>query len=142
MLGRPAPSGPASRFRGYTVVVAARPRVWGGVLAAGSGTAAGGTPTAVLQGTVLLAPATPVCMPRIPCMRPAPGIVLAFSRGGLVRARVTTAVDGSYRLALAPGAYSVRVTRPSGIRRLSPSGVTLAGGQVKRVTFYLDTGIR
>jgi hypothetical protein len=147
VLERPA-LGPASRSRGYTAGVVARPRVWGGVLAAasllaaGSGTAAGGTRTAVLHGNVLLAPATPVCMPRIPCMRPAPGIVLAFSRGGLVRARVTTAVDGSYRLELAPGAYSVRVTRPSGIRRLSPSGVTLAGGQVKRVTFYLDTGIR
>lgn len=128
--------------------VAARPRVWGGVLAAacvfaaGSGTAAGATRTAVLHGNVLLAPATPVCMPRIPCIKPASGVVLAFSRGGLVRARVTTAADGSYRVALAPGAYSVRVTHPSGIRRLSPSGVTLAGGQVKRVTFYLDTGIR
>ena len=125
----------------------ARPRVWGGVLAAcvlaaGSGTAAGGTRSAVLHGTVLLAPATPICMPRIPCMRPAPGVVLAFSRGGLVRARVTTAVDGSYRVALVPGSYTVRVTRPSGIRRLTPSGVTLAGAQVKRVTFYLDTGIR
>ena len=147
MSGEAGPQGPASRVRSYTLAVVARPRVWGGVLAAcilaaGSGTAAGGTRSAVLHGTVLLAPATPVCMPRIPCMRPAPGVVLAFSRGGLVRGRVTTGADGSYRVALAPGAYSVRVTRPAGVRRLSPSGVTLAGGQVKRVTFYLDTGIR
>jgi len=81
-------------------------------------------------------------MPRIPCMRPAPGVVLALSRGGLVRGRVTTGADGSYRVALAPGAYSVRVARPAGVRRLTPSSVTAAGGQVRRVTFYLDTGIR
>jgi len=91
---------------------------------------------------VLLAPATPICIPRIPCMRPAPGVVLAFSRSGVVRGRVTTAADGSYRLTLAAGAYRVRVTRPPGIRRLTPSSVSLAAGEVRRVTFYLDTGIR
>ena len=75
-------------------------------------------------------------------MRPAPGVVLAFSRGGVVRTRVTTAADGSYRITLSPGAYSVRVTRPAGVRRLTPSGVSVAGGEVKRVTVYVDTGIR
>ena len=115
MSGEAGPQGPASRVRSYTLAVVARPRLWGGVLAAcvltaGSGTAAGGTRSAVLHGTV--------------------------------RARVTTALDGSYRLALAPGAYGVRVTRPSGIRRLRPSAVRLVRGEVKRVTFYLDTGIR
>jgi hypothetical protein len=127
--------------------VIARARVWGGVLAvcvvaAASGTAAGGTRSAMLQGTVLVAPATPVCMPRVPCMRPAVGVVLAFSRAGVVRARVTTAAGGSYRVALAPGTYAVRVTRPKGVHRLSPSAVSLSAGQVKRTTFYLDTGIR
>jgi hypothetical protein len=127
--------------------VIARARVWGVVLAAcflaaGSGTAAGGTRSAVLQGTVLVAPATPVCMPRIPCMRPAAGVVLAFSRADAVQARVTTASDGSYRVALAPGLYAVRVVRPTGVRRLTPATVRLYPSQVKRLTFYLDTGIR
>jgi len=81
-------------------------------------------------------------MPRVPCMRPAAGVVLAFSRGGLVRARVTTAADGSYRVALRPGTYAVRVVRPSGVRRLNPSSVHVAAGEVKRVTFYVDSGIR
>jgi Carboxypeptidase regulatory-like domain len=75
-------------------------------------------------------------------MRPAPGVVLAFSRSGVVRARVTTAADGTYRVSLAPGTYGVRVTRPSGVRRLDPARVTLAPSQVRRLTFYLDTGIR
>jgi hypothetical protein len=81
-------------------------------------------------------------MPRVPCLRPAAGVVLAFSRGATVRARVTTAADGRYRLALRPGSYSVRVVRPSGVARLRPSVVTVRSGELKRVTFYLDTGIR
>ena len=106
------------------------------------GTAAGATRSGVLHGTVLAAPATPVCMPRVPCMRPAAGVVLAFSRAGVVRARTTTDADGTYRVTLAPGAYAVRVTRPSGVRRLNPATVRVDAGQTRRVTFYLDTGIR
>jgi hypothetical protein len=81
-------------------------------------------------------------MPRVPCMRPAAGIVLAFARAGVVRARATTGVDGSYRVSLAPGAYRVRVTRPANVLRLTPARVFVAAGEAKRVTFYLDTGIR
>jgi hypothetical protein len=107
-----------------------------------SGSAAGATRSGVLHGTVLLAPATPVCMPRVPCMRPAPGVVLAFSRGGLVRARATTDADGTYRVTLRPGTYGVRVVRPTGMHRLNPASISVSASQVKRVTFYLDTGIR
>jgi hypothetical protein len=112
------------------------------VVVIGSGTAAAGTRSAVLHGTVLAAPAEPVCMPRVPCMHPAAGVVLAFSRGGIVRARVTTGADGTYRRALAPGTYVVRVVKPTGVGRLSPTSVRLVANQVRRVTFYLDTGIR
>jgi carboxypeptidase family protein len=112
------------------------------VVLIGSGPAAARTHSAVLQGTVLAAPAVPVCMPRVPCLRPAAGVVLAFSRGGIVRARATTNADGSYRRALAPGTYDVRVVRPTGVRRLNPASVRLVANQVRRLTFYLDTGIR
>lgn len=112
------------------------------VVVIGSGTAAAGTRSAVLHGTVLAAPAVPVCMPRVPCMRPASGVVLAFSRGGIVRARATTNADGTYRRALAPGTYDVRVIEPKGVRRLHPASVRLVANQVRRVTFYMDTGIR
>jgi hypothetical protein len=70
-------------------------------------------------------------------MKPGAGVVLTFVRRGIVRARVTTAADGSYRVELAPGRYVVRSTRP-----VTPAAVRLASAQVKRVTFYLDTGIR
>ena len=107
------------------------------VVLIGSGTAAARTHSAVLSGTVLEAPAAPVCMPRVPCMKPGAGVVLAFVRRGVVRARVTTRADGSYRVALAAGRYVVRSART-----VTPAAVTLSPAQVKRVTFYLDTGIR
>jgi hypothetical protein len=68
--------------------------------------------------------------------------VLAFERGGIVRARVSTARDGSYHVMLAAGSYAVRVTHPAGVRRPTPASVAISPRQVKRVTFYLDTGIR
>jgi hypothetical protein len=107
------------------------------VVLIGSGTAAGGTRSAVLHGTVLEAPAAPICMPRVPCLKPGAGVVLAFVRRGVVRARVTTASDGGYRVALAPGRYVVRSARP-----VIPAAVMLTPNQTRRVTFYLDTGIR
>jgi protocatechuate 3,4-dioxygenase beta subunit len=75
-------------------------------------------------------------------MRPAAGVVLTFSRAGRVRARATTGAEGTYRVTLAPGAYGVRVTHPSDVRRLNPATVRVVGGQSLRVTFYMDTGIR
>jgi hypothetical protein len=127
--------------------VLARRWVWGGSTAAlavavAVGTAGGATRTARLSGFVLSAPATPVCMPRVPCMRPAAGVVLAFRRVGVVPTRVRTARDGSYHVLLAPGTYAVRVAEPLGVRRPKPATVTVSAGHMKRVTFYLDSGIR
>jgi hypothetical protein len=109
---------------------------------AAAGTAAGATRTGELSGFVLSAPAAPICMPRVPCLRPAGGVVLTFTRRGIVRAHATTAKDGSYKLILAPGTYAVRVTERAGVRRPTPAAVTISAGQVNRVTFYLDSGIR
>ena len=87
-------------------------------------------------------PVTPVCMAEVPCSRPAAGIVLAFSRKGRARAHVTTAKDGTYRVMLFAGTYGVRVTHPSNTRPIKPASVTVDAGRIKRVNFYIDTGIR
>ncbi len=112
------------------------------VFAVAAGTAAGATRSAVLRGTVLAAPEAPICMPRVPCMHPAAGVVLAFTRGGVIRARVTTGADGTYRVSLVPARYGVRVLRPTGVQRINPASVRVEAGQVRRLSFYLDTGIR
>jgi hypothetical protein len=126
--------------------MAFRSWVWVGLIAAclaivPSGTASRAQFTTGLKGTVLAAPTEPVCMPRVPCMRPAAGAVLAFTQGDLVRKRVATAADGTYRVLLRPGRYGIRVTRPA-THRVSPIQVRVDAGQIRRVNVYIDTGLR
>ena len=146
-MERGRPQGRPLHFRGYNHGVDARYRLWGGlaatacVLGLSAGTASGTALSSGLTGVVLRAPIAPVCMPRVPCMRPAAGVVLAFRRGVRGETRVTTAKDGSYRILLSPGRYDVRVTRPLA-HRVMPAHVTVYAGKLTRVNVYLDTGIR
>ena len=70
--------------------------------------------------------------------RPAVGAVLSFTRGGTVAGRATVKADGSYRIRLAAGWYTVEASR----RRLAPTKVHVRVTRPTRVDFSLDTGIR
>lgn len=80
-------------------------------------------------------------MPRVPCLRPAAGVMMTFSRAGEARAHVTTAANGSYCVVLAPGTYRIRVTHPL-TRRIRPSEVIVHASRLRRLTIYLVTDIR
>ena len=110
------------------------------LVALGLVTAGGAAATSVrsgLYGVVIRGPIRPVCVAGQPCSAPAPGVVLRFSRGGRVAAEARTRRDGSYRVRLAPGRYSV-----GGARRLEPRVATVPTGRFRRVDFSIDTGIR
>jgi hypothetical protein len=100
------------------------------------------TPRAGLQGLVLLDPGHPVCETGEPCTRPAPNVRLVFSRSGRIVARTRSALDGSYRLRLKPGAYAVSSPNAARTRPLKPRRVVVPRGRYGRVVFRLDTGIR
>ena len=96
-----------------------------------------------LRGVVMRGPTKPVCTDSEPCEEPAPGVVLRFTRGERLVARVTTGSAGGYRLNLRPGRYAV--TTPSNRRvgtGLTPRFVRVPIGRVARVVFHLDTGIQ
>jgi hypothetical protein len=100
------------------------------------------TPTTGLHGTVHRGPITPVCRAEDPCDEPA-HVTLVFSRLGHVVARVRTREDGSYRIRLRPGRYSVRTTSTSLFeRRTNPATATVPRVGYRRVDFNIDTGIR
>jgi len=100
------------------------------------------TPTTGLYGTVHRGPITPVCRVEEPCDGPA-HVTLVFSRLGQVVARVRTREDGSYRIRLRPGRYSVRTTSTSIFeRRTNPAAATVPRVGYRRVDFNIDTGIR
>jgi hypothetical protein len=96
-----------------------------------------------LWGTVRRGPITPVCFESRPCDEPAANVTIVFVRNGREAARTTTRSDGSYRIALRPGVYSVRTPKKVSIGRgLEPSSVRVPRGRRARVNFFIDTGIR
>ena len=97
----------------------------------------------VLFGKVTKGPTTPICVEGEPCEAPAANVTLVFVRGGEVKARATTRADGSYRVRLAPGGYSARVSPPPRIGTgLTPRQVRVADGHSSRINFHLDTGLQ
>ena len=92
-----------------------------------------------VYGTVMRGPIMPACVAEQPCYEPAAGAVLTFARNGTDVARVRVREDGSYRIALPAGFYSVRA--PSR-RPIDPSTVRVRAGRFRQVDFSIDTGIR
>ena len=123
----------AAPHRGHTVSMA----FLAAILAAFAATPATG-----LHGTVHRGPLTPVCRVGERCDGPA-HVTLVFSRAGRVAGRVHTGNDGSYRIRLRAGRYTVRTDSPSIFeRRPKPSTATAPRVGYRRVDFSIDTGIR
>ena len=94
-----------------------------------------------LRGKVLIEPAFPVCRVDQPCTKPAGNTRLLFTRSRLVRS-TRTAEDGTYRIRLAPWAYTVSAPGPGRIRKLDPTRVVVPRTGYRRVIFKLDIGIQ
>ena len=78
-----------------------------------SSVAAGVTAPGVVTGRVWREAKTIQCV-RAPCLEPAPGVKITFTRAGARRV-VTTNRQGRYSITLAPGLY--RVTGPGLVRK-------------------------
>lgn len=102
---------------------------------------AGGSGTSGLKGMVTRGPITPVCQVGRPCSAPAKGVVLVFRRSGDER-RTRTDSAGRYRIALAPGMWSVSLTRTGIGYRLTPVAVRVEAGRFRVANLSIDTGIR
>jgi carboxypeptidase family protein len=99
-------------------------------------------PSGGIEGRVTIGPTCPVEQLGSPCP---PGVwtgtVRATSSDGAVH-EVTTGSDGSYRLALAPGTYTVTpVVQTGGPPTAHPATVTV-GTTMQRLDLQLDSGIR
>jgi hypothetical protein len=100
---------------------------------AGAGTARSGLTGLVTRGPV------PCPGGGEGCTAPAAEIVLTFKRNGRMAGRVTTRDDGSYRIALPAGRYTV-ATSPR--RTIAPEAVSVVAGRFRTVGFSLHTGSR
>lgn len=92
---------------------------------------------AVLHGTVVVGPTSPVCREGIPCTKPAAGVVLTFRRGTTV-VRATTDRHGVYRVSMKAGTYTVKASVGM---QIDPQQVIARSGDHRR-NFSIDTGMR
>jgi hypothetical protein len=101
-----------------------------------------GSPSGGIEGRVTIGPTCPVEQAGSPCPPGAwTGTVRATSSDGAVH-ETATASDGSYRLALAPGTYTVTpVVAGGGPPTAKPATVTV-GTTMQQLDLQLDSGIR
>ena len=95
-----------------------------------------------LRGVVTRSPITPVCIEGVPCSAPAKNTPLVFFQR---RRSVRTRTDrvGRYRVALAPGWWSVRTaTAPRIGSGIEPPTVRVVAAHFRVVNLDIDTGIR
>jgi hypothetical protein len=98
-----------------------------------------GAATSGLRGLVTKGPTQPVCVAETPCSAPAKHVLVMFSRGSAHRS-VTTDVHGRYRIALAPGTWTITV---AGARfGYRPRSAVVPAGAVAVRNITIDTGIR
>ena len=103
--------------------------------------ASAASPPSGFYGTVRRGPITPVCTAGVACDAPAPNVILTFSRAGRVRTTRTNE-QGTYRVDLPPGIYSVRTnSKPFG-QLPHPARVHVRAGHTDKLIFTIDTGIR
>jgi hypothetical protein len=96
-----------------------------------------------LYGKVVISPARPVCADGQSCTAPDKNDVLAFWRNGRRVGTARTNAEGRYRIALAPGRYTVKARHGGAIGRgLAPVRVLVPRARYARVNFTLDVGIR
>ena len=95
-----------------------------------------------LRGVVTRSPITPVCIEGVPCSAPAKNTPLVFFRRER-SVRTRTDSIGRYRVALAPGWWSVRTaTGPQIGSGIEPHTVRVFAARFRVVNLDIDTGIR
>lgn len=104
-----------------------------------------GTGTAGIQGQVLLGPMCPVLQSDSPCPdRPIKADITVTSPDGKTVATGHSDGDGSYRISLPPGSYTVTAKRPGsgGIGSGKPVTVEVPVSTYVHLNLLIDSGIR
>ena len=99
----------------------------------------------ILQGTVSKGPLSPASPPGVSGNAPVPRARVDIAKtDGKSSMSVETDTGGKFRVALAPGTYTITMPSLHGamFSKDLPASVTIAPGQEQSLTIVLDTGIR
>ena len=102
-------------------------------------------PTSGIQGTVEVGPSCPVERLNSPCPpRPIAATVVVRNSAGSEVTRFRSDANGQFRVALAPGTYTLvgLAIGSSGMPRPIPSTATVVAGTYTTVNVEYDSGIR
>ncbi len=78
-----------------------------------------------------------------PDSRPLPAVEFVVMKGDDVVATFTTDKDGAFRVVLPPGEYKIaRKNTPGGIGRFERSQVQVVAGEMKTMSWTVDSGLR
>jgi len=102
-----------------------------------------------LEGNVTIGPLRPADRIGEPPLAPPPAayamrsINIFREDGATLVANVRIKLDGTYRVALAPGSYVVDIARTGMDRARSlPKTIVITTGQIVRLNIHIDTGMR
>jgi Carboxypeptidase regulatory-like domain len=106
--------------------------------------ATSGTGTAGIQGKVLLGPMCPVQQAGSPCPdKPIVADITVTSLDGETVATGHSDEDGTFRISLPPGSYTVTAERPNGAFGAGkPVTVDVTAGTYVHMNLLVDSGIR
>jgi carboxypeptidase family protein len=118
-----------------------------GFLLVGCATSAGGDRpggTGGIEGKVLLGPMCPVQQVNSPCPdKPIEADITVTTSDGKTVATGRSDADGTYRISLPPGSYTVVAKRAGGeFGSGKPVSVDVSGGTFVHVNLVVDSGIR
>jgi hypothetical protein len=103
-------------------------------------------PASGIRGTVLLGPTCPgPADPEAttePCTTPYSAAVAVLDRDGKVVARVTSGADGSFKVDLPPGMYTLAPQNTDPYPNAPSQSVTVVAGQYVSVQINYDSGVR
>lgn len=96
-----------------------------------------------IEGLVLLGPTCPGPLRQGQvCERPYETSITVLDQQGREVTRFQTAADGTFRVPLAPGTYTLHPESPGLLPRASEQQVTVEPGKLTHVEIRYDTGIR
>ena len=105
----------------------------------------GNPPSSGIDGLVTIGPVCPVERIDTPCPdKPHQATIVVQDEGGREVARVQSGEDGRFRLALAPGTYTLapQSSNPGGLPYAPEQQVDVRAGEYTQVSIQFDSGIR
>jgi Carboxypeptidase regulatory-like domain len=95
-----------------------------------------------IEGQVSYGPISPIARPGVNNSRPYQATVTVLDQNGQTVTQFQSNADGTFRVSLKPGRYTLRPEAPGTYPHAAQQVVTVSAGKFTQVRIYYDSGIR